>query len=514
MKFSDAITKLYESSSPHSMYNVIIRSDSEFSDVNLLDPSQPTLDPGVLYFTDAEQLKPDTPIPICLVYYGKISKEVEPRLINSVQIEQKDLACMFHAIKNMLMNDDSDGEMYSDVLYMFLSGTDLDTILTRMTERTGDLFAIIDSTGKLLAKTKNFYVNYSVWMNSIEQGYCNDILMGYIEDIRKKNNYSLSTVPFSLYCKHLQMYILCNRIVFNNFLMGYVFIISKSGVFSACEQKLIPLLANSVRDIVMKYDGGRRRDYKTTQLGNILHDIISGAHVEDMDRRLNFARISFPKHMRLLVFNPVYFKEAHYYESLLIPEISKIFGQCPVTVHQNYLVAIVGVEESLNIQPEQLQALKEYAQENKIRTGISNCFSQVQEMRDCYGQCLQVLRFARQLTTDEKVFFFSDYVYYALFEQVNDTGLFSCIRHPALDTLRHYDSEKGANLYQTLKVFTKTGFNKIKTAELMFLHRNTVNYRIQQIENLCNIDLTQTDLLFQLQLSFLVDSYLDNQPAC
>ena len=162
MKFSDAITKLYESSSPHSMYSVIIRSDSEFSDVNLLDPNQSVIDPGVLYFADATALKADTPIPICLVYYGKMPKDVEPRLINSVQIEQKDLACMFHAIKSMLINDDSDGEMYSDVLYMFLSGTDLDTILTRMTERTGDLFAVIDSTGKLIAKTKNFYVNYSV----------------------------------------------------------------------------------------------------------------------------------------------------------------------------------------------------------------------------------------------------------------------------------------------------------------------------------------------------------------
>ncbi len=513
MKFSDAITKLYESSSPHSMYSVMIRSDSEFSDVNLLDPNQSVIDPGVLYFADATALKADTPIPICLVYYGKMPKDVEPRLINSVQIEQKDLACMFHAIKSMLINDDSDGEMYSDVLYMFLSGTDLDTILTRMTERTGDLFAVIDSTGKLIAKTKNFYVNYSVWMNSIEQGYCNDILMGYIEDIRKKNNYSLSTVPFSLFCQHLQMYILCNRIVFNNFLMGYVFIISKSGVFSACEQKLIPLLANSVRDIVMKYDGGKRRDYKTTQLGNILHDIISGAHAEDMDRRLNFAHISFPKQMRLLVLNPVYFREAHYFDSTLIPDFTKIFGPCPVTVYNNQMVAIVGVDESLEIPSDQLEAFKGYAQENRIRTGVSNSFSKVQEIRDSYGQCLQVLHFARQITTDEKVLYFSDYVYYALFDQVNDTGLFSCIRHPALDMLRHYDSEKGANLYQTLKIFTKTGFNKIKTAELMFLHRNTVNYRIQQIESLCNIDLTRTDLLFPLQISFLVDSYLDNQPA-
>ena len=190
--------------------------------------------------------------------------------------------------------------------------------------------------------------------------------------------------------------------------MGYVFIISKSGVFSACEQKLIPLLANSVRDIVMKYDGGKRRDYKTTQLGNILHDIISGAHAEDMDRRLNFAHISFPKQMRLLVLNPVYFREAHYFDSTLIPDFTKIFGPCPVTVYNNQMVAIVGVDESLEIPSDQLEAFKGYAQENRIRTGVSNSFSKVQEIRDSYGQCLQVLHFARQITTDEKVLYFPD----------------------------------------------------------------------------------------------------------
>ena len=57
-----------------------------------------------------------------------------------------------------------------------------------------------------------------------------------------------------------------------------------------------------------------------------------------------------------------------------------------------------------------------------------------------------------------------------------------------LDILLHYDREKNASPYKTLRIYTRTGFNKIKTAELMFLHRNTVIYRIQQIEDLCGID--------------------------
>ena len=84
------------------------------------------------------------------------------------------------------------------------------------------------------------------------------------------------------------------------------------------------------------------------------------------------------------------------------------------------------------------------------------------------------------------------------------------IRHPALDTLIHYDREKSAELYQTLRIFTKCGFNKAHTSERLFLHRNTVNYRIAQIESICGIDLSTTELMFSLQLSFLIDGYLNN----
>lgn len=101
-------------------------------------------------------------------------------------------------------------------------------------------------------------------------------------------------------------------------------------------------------------------------------------------------------------------------------------------------------------------------------------------------------------------------MYYALLDQVEDKSLLSFIRHPALDTLIHYDREKGAELYQTLRVFTKCGFNKAHTSEQLFLHRNTVNYRISQIESICKIDLSTTELLFSMQLSFLIDGYLNN----
>lgn len=51
---------------------------------------------------------------------------------------------------------------------------------------------------------------------------------------------------------------------------------------------------------------------------------------------------------------------------------------------------------------------------------------------------------------------------------------------PCSQSWKRYDAEKNTQLYETLMTYALTGFSKNKTAELMFLHRNTVNYRIRK----------------------------------
>lgn len=512
MHFSDALTKIYNSSDGQRLLNVNVQSDCEFFDISILAAGQKSIRTGTLYFADGKNITPDTTIPLCLLYYNEFPENRTSELVNSAQLHEKEFAPIFQILKNALEIDTTSQDIFPHVLYMFLRGTDLNRILTEMTDLTDDLFVIIDSTGKLIAKNDNFHVNYPLWMKSIEQGYCVDSLMDYIEEEREKNQYSLSTTPFTMFCNHLQRYIFCNRIVHGNFLMGYIFVVSKSGVFSAGEQQIMPLLANAVRDIIIKNNNGRWGDYKAMLLNNVLADALSSSQDKNIERRLNFAKISFPKTMRLMAIDQLYYKDDVFFKTKLLPEISKIFGQCQATVNEDNLIVLIGTGEDGEIPEAQMTEFKAYASSHKFIVGISNSFCKSKELYSHYDQAIRTLHFGKQLITKENIFFFRDYVYYALLDQVDDSNLFSYARHPVLDILMCYDREKNASLYQTLRVYTRTGFNKIKTAEQMFLHRNTVTYRIQQIEDLCGIDLSSMELLFPLQMSFLIDSYLNNRP--
>lgn len=401
MKFSELITKLHSASQPHMLMYIDIRSDCELADVNILASGQSDVQAGTLYFADAGQLTPDTVLPTNLLYYGTLPPELADRLTNSAMIDRGEFAVLFQTVKELLSYQQSDQQLYTQVLYMLCNGAELDRVLTKMTDVTGDLFVVIDSTGKLVAKTKNFYVDYPLWMRSIEQGYCSDILMEYIEDRRRKNEYSLSDKPFTLFCEHMQRYLLCTRIVYDNFMMGYVIIVSKTGMFSAAEQQIIPLLSSSAKERIVKSNNGNWIDYRASQLNNIFADMLAGAQNVDMERRMKLAKLSFPEQKCLAIIRPVYYKEPAYYKSRLIPDMQAIFGKTAFSVVKNDLVLLLTAADGGTITPEQRAALEQYTQGHRLIVGISNCFQANNQLSLHYNMLLQTLQLAKQMRSDQ-----------------------------------------------------------------------------------------------------------------
>ena len=58
-----------------------------------------------------------------------------------------------------------------------------------------------------------------------------------------------------------------------------------------------------------------------------------------------------------------------------------------------------------------------------------------------------------------------------------------------LDKLEKYDNANGAFLEETLLSYYMNGFNTVKTAEALFIHRNTLINRLEKIEEILGIEL-------------------------
>ena len=72
---------------------------------------------------------------------------------------------------------------------------------------------------------------------------------------------------------------------------------------------------------------------------------------------------------------------------------------------------------------------------------------------------------------------------------------------PALSVLQRMDQEKGTNYTETLQMYAEENFNVTRTAQRLFIHRTSLQDRLNRIRELTGIDLECPEARFDLRFS-------------
>jgi len=76
--------------------------------------------------------------------------------------------------------------------------------------------------------------------------------------------------------------------------------------------------------------------------------------------------------------------------------------------------------------------------------------------------------------------------------------------HPAVQLLRRYDLENQTELCHTLRVYLECERSYVKTAKQLYIHRNSLLYRIQRIQELTCLDFSDPSTRLHLLMSYAV----------
>lgn len=63
-----------------------------------------------------------------------------------------------------------------------------------------------------------------------------------------------------------------------------------------------------------------------------------------------------------------------------------------------------------------------------------------------------------------------------------------------------YDRANNTEFLNTLEVYLENNCNISKAAQMLHLHRNTMMYRVEKIEDILQIDLKEAEVTFRLRL--------------
>ena len=74
-----------------------------------------------------------------------------------------------------------------------------------------------------------------------------------------------------------------------------------------------------------------------------------------------------------------------------------------------------------------------------------------------------------------------------------------------IEPLRDHDRARGSDLVRTLKTYFAAGTNASEAADRLFLHRNSMLYRLERIQKLTGLDLKDDRVALALRLGLLAN---------
>ncbi|TDF95925.1 PucR family transcriptional regulator [Paenibacillus piri] len=137
--------------------------------------------------------------------------------------------------------------------------------------------------------------------------------------------------------------------------------------------------------------------------------------------------------------------------------------------------------------------------EHAARCFVSKTKYSIEELLNGYEECLEAKRISERLSFDSSVILFSDLEFTYLLRHIPREVMKRYCEY-ILHNLMQKDEEYSGELLRTLEVYFANKGQINDTAKQLFIHRNTVLYRLEKISSLLNIDLRKTDDLLQIKL--------------
>lgn len=140
----------------------------------------------------------------------------------------------------------------------------------------------------------------------------------------------------------------------------------------------------------------------------------------------------------------------------------------------------------------------------QYHVGISRSYGRAQVVT-AFSEAIHAVKMAGLLDYGQTPCFFHQLGIYRLFTYPENPWAVNQMLGEMDVMLNDLDNEKKDVLTLTVRTFVKNNFSYQKTADELFTHVNTVRYRIHQLEELWNADLSSTEgrLLFSVLAKLL-----------
>jgi sugar diacid utilization regulator/putative methionine-R-sulfoxide reductase with GAF domain len=140
----------------------------------------------------------------------------------------------------------------------------------------------------------------------------------------------------------------------------------------------------------------------------------------------------------------------------------------------------------------------------RVKQGLLYAHKSLFEAEKC-------IKFIQRYNSDEKILSYTDLGIQRFILQNPEEEVLEFIQEVLGDLIKYENSRKG-ELLKTLFVYLESNQNVKKTADVLHVHINTLNYRLKRIEEILRMDLTNSSQLLNIHLAINIYEYMKKDP--
>lgn len=141
--------------------------------------------------------------------------------------------------------------------------------------------------------------------------------------------------------------------------------------------------------------------------------------------------------------------------------------------------------------------------------GVGNGYDSVSELKKSYREAVKTVKLCPAVN-EGGLLFFRDLGIYSLLFSIDDEKSLQRYYKTYLGKLMEYDELNNTELCRTLDVYLSKNQNANLTAEALYIHRNTLRYRLDKIKSLLDDNLENLSSAANYMIAFKIRNYLNS----
>lgn len=387
-----------------------------------------------------------------------------------------------------------------------LKGDDFSDLVNLASYVLNNALVIIGNSYNILAYSKTFTVNDIAWVNATKRGF---ITLEFGATLNNWNQHtdptkSIDCVTVTEISKYTRRFF---KLIYKNKLMGYLNVTDVNDCLDEVDESLYQFVSELLaKEIAYNY-----RDYsnRPAKIEDILFELSNESFINKLHfiDRISSCHINIQTKFQVACIDLNNFTSFNANEDTFKNEILSFFPNGHLIINNQLLIILCDIE-NISTNPFNTK-LESYLKKKNLVMGVSDSFHDLYDYKIFENEAKSSINYRNFLTNQSHIIFYERVKQYDLFSHFTPNQLTYYCNQKLYSLYLHEKNEK-TEYIKTLRIYLECNHSVKDTAELLFIHRNTVNYRIQKIKELLDMEISDQSLTNELLFSCQILQILDH----